>query len=303
MNDYVAYHSTERRQRPFSPTEDFNFFSRKPKKSLLDAVGHRVWTVVGERMGSRQTYRLAGMFVPAQVRPDEDEDGFRITGRGTPLRPQPELTDLAWFQKLLLEQNQFSYGFNRIRNPDTVAELEQLLHRKAKGHPTPGASPSTSARTTDKAAPAALAQAAEAAERRGDFDVTDLADARQRVIAAIVRRQGQPAFRKALLGIYGGCCAFSGCRVPDVLDAAHILPYNGPATNHPQNGLLLRTDLHTLFDLGLLTVDTGNMTIITAPSLDGTEYADLAGRRIPVPKDSTVAPSRAALDAHRRRAV
>jgi HNH endonuclease len=141
---------------------------------------------------------------------------------------------------------------------------------------------------------------AEAAEAAGDFDVSNPADARRRVAAAIVRRQGQPAFRKRLLDIYGGACAFSGCRVPHVLDAAHILPYRGPATNHPQNGLLLRTDLHTLFDLGLLVVDSVNMTIVTAPSLEGTEYAQLSGKKIAVPSDPSLVPSAAALNEHRR---
>ena len=50
---------------------------------------------------------------------------------------------------------------------------------------------------------------------------------------------------------YEGKCAVTGCDVPDVLQAAHIFPYMGPETNHPSNGLL-RADIHTLFDLGLI---------------------------------------------------
>lgn len=46
----------------------------------------------------------------------------------------------------------------------------------------------------------------------------------------------------------------SRCSLTPVLGAAHIAPYRGELTNKPRNGLLLRADLHTLFDLQLLTV-------------------------------------------------
>jgi hypothetical protein len=136
----------------------------------------------------------------------------------------------------------------------------------------------------------------------GTFDPSSLSDARQRVLAAIVRRQGQPAFRQGLLELYSGACAFSGCNVEEILDAAHIIPYGGPDTNHPQNGLLLRTDLHALFDFGLLTVDTRTMTIVVASRLAGTEYEVFSGKQIRVPSETSFWPSPAALDDHRRRA-
>ena len=59
-------------------------------------------------------------------------------------------------------------------------------------------------------------------------------------------------FRDALIGAYAGRCAITGCSVLDILEAAHITPYLGPDTNHVTNGLLLRADLHTLFDTCLL---------------------------------------------------
>lgn len=133
----------------------------------------------------------------------------------------------------------------------------------------------------------------------GEFDAENVEDARQRILASIVRRRGQPAFRKLLLEVYGGSCAFSACTLVDVLDAAHIVPYQGGETNHPQNGLLLRTDIHALFDLGLLAVDTGDMTIVVAPVLRETEYAQLAGKKVRTPGDPAYSPSIRALDAHR----
>ncbi len=144
--------------------------------------------------------------------------------------------------------------------------------------------------------------AAQNAAQSGDFDPSDVADARLRVVASIARRQGQPAFRQKLFEIYQGRCAFSGCMIPEILDAAHIVPYRGPHTNHPQNGLLLRTDLHTLFDLGLVAVDTRDMTLIVAPSLADSDYAALDRRPVMRPEDGSMAPSNAALDHHRERA-
>lgn len=136
----------------------------------------------------------------------------------------------------------------------------------------------------------------------GDFDPKRLEDARHRTMAAIVRRRGQPRFRRKLVKAYGSRCAFSGCEVGEILDAAHIVPYWGADTNHIQNGLLLRSDLHTLFDLGLLGVDTSDMTIVVSPDLQNSEYAAFAGKRIAVPSDAASHPSAAALDRHRERA-
>lgn len=86
------------------------------------------------------------------------------------------------------------------------------------------------------------------------FDPAMIEDGRERVAREIAIRRGQAGFRNQLLEAYG-CCAMSGCTVASALEAAHIMPYQGPGTNHPSNGLLLRADLHTLFDLGLLSVD------------------------------------------------
>jgi len=98
---------------------------------------------------------------------------------------------------------------------------------------------------------------------------------------------------------YGESCAFSGCNVEAVLDAAHIEPYKGERTNHVQNGLLLRTDIHSLFDLGLIAVESESMTVLVSSTLDGTEYEKLAGRKINLPFDVDAQPSKSALDKHR----
>ncbi|HEX6784992.1 MAG TPA: HNH endonuclease signature motif containing protein, partial [Sphingomicrobium sp.] len=70
-------------------------------------------------------------------------------------------------------------------------------------------------------------------------------------------------------------CAITGCAVVDVLEAAHVTPYLGSLTNHVSNGLLLRTDLHTLFDCGLLVIEPKTRTVVIAEALKTSSYAKL----------------------------
>jgi hypothetical protein len=94
-----------------------------------------------------------------------------------------------------------------------------------------------------------LDDAAAEAEQEGHFDPHSIYDARNRVRREIVQRRGQRKFREKLLKAYGYRCAICGCDCVDVLEAAHVPPYLDGATNHITNGMLLRGDLHTLFDL------------------------------------------------------
>lgn len=133
-----------------------------------------------------------------------------------------------------------------------------------------------------------------------NFDPLSYEDARRRIIAAIVLRQGQGPFRTRLLEAYARRCAITDYDVVETLEAAHIIPFKGEHTNVPTNGLLLRADLHTLFDLGLITVDTQDFSIVLSPKLHGTVYGELACRRLRLPQDVAARPSVAALNEHRR---
>jgi putative restriction endonuclease len=116
-------------------------------------------------------------------------------------------------------------------------------------------------------------------------------DARVRVLAEIARRQGQPAFRSRLLAAYGGRCAVTGCDVPDALEAAHLRPYRGPASNTVANGILLRADLHTLLDKQLIAIRPDSRSLELSHALHGTAYSSLAGKRISDPQDPAAAPA------------
>jgi putative restriction endonuclease len=108
----------------------------------------------------------------------------------------------------------------------------------------------------------------------------DEEDARKRIDTQIVVRQGGAKFRKAALSMFAGRCAISGWDVEAVLEAAHIVPYRGPQTDQPDNALLLRADLHTLFDRDLLRIDPDTRRIILAESLRHGPYGAFAGQEV-----------------------
>ena len=127
------------------------------------------------------------------------------------------------------------------------------------------------------------------------FDASNLADARRREVRAIAVRRGQPAFRRQVLEAYGGICAISGCSTRAVLEAAHIISYRGDHTNHVCNGILLRTDLHTLFDMNLLRIEPTTYAVQIAEELADSEYVGLHGRQLLLPQDADCWPDKGAL--------
>jgi len=105
-------------------------------------------------------------------------------------------------------------------------------------------------------------------------------DARKRIEAQIVIRQGGAKFRRAAIKSFGGRCAISGWDVEAVLEAAHIVPHRGLQTDQADNALLLRADLHTLFDRELLHIDPNTRRILLAASLQNGPYGALAGQEV-----------------------
>lgn len=126
------------------------------------------------------------------------------------------------------------------------------------------------------------------------FRPNNLEDARRQTMAAIKVREGQSKFKEDLLDIYEGKCAISASSAAPVLEAAHIVPYMGRETNHPLNGILLRADIHTLFDKGLIVISPNDYSIKIDPCLKNTEYAQYNGMRIR--KSSMGFPSKEALE-------
>jgi putative restriction endonuclease len=115
-------------------------------------------------------------------------------------------------------------------------------------------------------------------------------------------RLGQGAFRIGVTGVYQRRCAVTGERTLPILDAAHIRPYGAGGEHEITNGLLLRTDIHRLFDLGYVTV-SGDGRFEVGRRLkehfeNGRLYYEMHGRPITVPRDLDERPARDALEWH-----
>lgn len=93
----------------------------------------------------------------------------------------------------------------------------------------------------------------------------------EKVYREIKTRRGQTQFRKALMLAYQGKCFVSGSAVTSVLEAAHIVPHSNESNYSVNNGVLLRADIHTLYDLNLLGIDRDG-TVHIHPEIAGSEY-------------------------------
>ena len=117
-------------------------------------------------------------------------------------------------------------------------------------------------------------------------------------------RRGQGAFRLMVMDAYGRRCAITGERTLPVLEAAHIRPFAVTKTHEISNGILMRSDLHRLYDLGLVTVDT-DLRFRVSPAIErdysnGKIYYALDGKRIDEPASAAARPNLDALDWHSR---
>ena len=115
------------------------------------------------------------------------------------------------------------------------------------------------------------------------FQLKNEEEAKNRLSRSLLIRKGQPQLRMQVLQAYSHRCALSRCNVEDVLEVAYIIPFLGDKTNNLENLLLLRSDLHVLFDLHLLSVDIQDNTFHVAPWLKDTYYSILEGRPLYIP--------------------
>lgn len=119
----------------------------------------------------------------------------------------------------------------------------------------------------------------------------------------VMPRLGQGAFRVLVTDAYERRCAITNERTLPVLEAAHIRPYAQGGTHELSNGLLLRSDLHTLFDRGYMTVDPKEQRIVVSRRIreefeNGRDYYELHGRNLRLPTNPVAVPSRESLRFH-----
>jgi putative restriction endonuclease len=118
----------------------------------------------------------------------------------------------------------------------------------------------------------------------------------------VPRRLGQGAFRVLVTDTYARRCAVTREKVLPVLQAAHIRPVSQGGTHSLPNGLLLRSDIHTLFDRGYVTV-TPTLKFLASQRLkkdfhNGEYYLALSGAEVWVPPDETKRPAKELLEWH-----
>jgi putative restriction endonuclease len=137
--------------------------------------------------------------------------------------------------------------------------------------------------------PATLA-AAQQAERFGQPQI-------------VTPRLGQGSFRLLVADAYGKQCTMTAERTLPALEAAHIHRYSRGGDHSLSNGLLLRSDLHKLFDLGYLTIEPSTLTIRVSRTIreefeNGRDYYRLDGQPLRQPENQLAFPSQEKLQYH-----
>ncbi len=224
--------------------------------------GGGVWLVIGSSIGKKKLWAQ----MPRRIRRENQPPGYRPFYSGLLVR---------WYTVVDKHKNRFiCFDFHE-------EAVRALQHLKIIGKRRNRASEDYTRleELKDEVRPIEQSSAAET----------------KRIERAIKERRGQPMFRRELLQVYGGRCAVTGCEETSVLEAAHIVGFSKKGRYEARNGLLLRADWHTLFDLGLWAVNPNRFTIEVSPRINDREYTRFHGRKIYRPSDPKLSPVRDAL--------
>jgi len=140
-------------------------------------------------------------------------------------------------------------------------------------------------------------------EDRRLLEEWDLFDERAHALVEQVRRERQGIFHRMVAEAYGGACAVTEISVPEVLQAAHIDRYRGGKSQVVTNGILLRMDIHRLYDEHLLSVDPDGAVLRISDRLSMTPYARYDGHPLNLPRDPSLRPDGRLLEMHYRQFV
>ena len=99
-------------------------------------------------------------------------------------------------------------------------------------------------------------------------------------VVTVADRVSQQDFRQKLFDVHGVRCLVSGQSVLDTIQAAHIVPFRSENDNNSHNGLLLRADIHLLFDCHLIAIEPGELVVRVSPTLGDTEYFEWDGAEL-----------------------
>lgn len=118
------------------------------------------------------------------------------------------------------------------------------------------------------------------------------------VAVQAMRRKHQDAFRENVLKAYDGKCALTDVSTPNVLQAAHIDSYAKSKSHAVTNGILLRADVHLLYDAHMLTIRPDSGQIVVSDWVREPMYRDLDGRKMRFPKNRDYCPDEQLLEIH-----
>ncbi len=255
MSNFHAYHKLE--DGPFGGTDFYT--------SLKTNVGDSLYVVLGKENKStkRKDFLLAGKFVVKSVQGNDSTGGLAKKKWHLEIKASTNLDSPVLFSNLP--------GFDREKYLDNVIY-------------TGGFKPQTEANSEFFELFDGIVRGTESDVEDDDFNADPSQEGNagsplNKVMRSILERRGQPKFRRDLLKLYNDRCCVTGCAVMDLLEAAHINPYSEDGDNSLSNGLILRADIHTLFDRNLLTVDE-NCVVRISKDLIGSEYESLKGKKI-----------------------
>ena len=227
-----------------------------------------VWTHEDKSFGNGRGLTARAMAGQVSV----DDETLRIELRNVQLLPHPfDFRALAGKHEggpLLSAMD----GDRRLRcwnmSEDDRAEFDKLIE------------------TFGSAMAAAKAAAEEAyltpLERALKDQAEEIEEAEEERKTAIVKaRPGQQRFREEAMRRHKNKCIMTGVSIREVLDAAHVIPHTGaPEFEVPENSLVLRRDIHALFDAHLIAIHPKSNEIVCSPSLVNTSYYKLLSGRI-----------------------
>ena len=262
---FVRYQkASEADSNPSTPTRMTAYVTEK-STARLPQRGDVIWVLARQTDAPPARCRFIYAFIVDEV-PNAADAEKRFTGvRGLWLQESALVSDQPWFTAFFTKIGNGGISIQPIGD-EWLQRLKELFDSRVD--------------SVDGAAELE----AEAEEQGWPED--------QVRYGAIKSRRGQANFRANLIKAYGGRCCISACRVEALLEAAHIRPHALAPNYETRNGLLLRADIHTLFDLHLLAVDEYGR-IHLSPKVPDLYYRELVSKcqRITYPATSIDRPS------------
>lgn len=185
-------------------------------------------------------------------------------------------------------------GTGLMLKNEVTARLSAMANRNV---------PATQARPETESVPGSIPAAAHMQPTPGPATLAVIDAPRYGTPSLVMPRLGQGSFRALITDAYSYRCAITRERTLPVLQAAHIRPYSEGGTHELSNGLLLRSDLHTLFDQHYLTIEPNRKILkvsrrIRAQFENGRDYYALDNRLLAEPTSALALPSNESLGYH-----